>query len=81
MERREVLISMHDFSVPWDNNLGERDIRMAKVKEKISCSYRSRIGAIIFCRIRGCMSTARKQGRHVLSALTEAIVANRPAYG
>ena len=80
VKRCEVLISMHDFSVPWDNNLGERDIRMAKVKEKISGSYRSKMGAKIFCRIRGCISTARKHGRHVLSALREAIVSNRPAY-
>jgi transposase len=75
--RSEVLISMRDFSVPWDNNLGERDIRMTKVKEKISGGYRSQMGAKIFCRIRGCISTARKQGRHVLSALTETIIVNR----
>lgn len=71
---------MHDFSVPWDNNLGKRDIRMAKVKEKISGSYRSKIGAKIFCWIKSCISTARKQGRLVLFALGEAIVANRPAF-
>ena len=59
-----------DFAVPFDNNLAERDIRMAKLQQKISGSFRTDRGADIFCRIRGYISTLRKQHHDLFSALT-----------
>jgi transposase len=68
-QREQVLRFAHDFRVPFDNNLVERDIRMIKIQQKISGSWRTTTGADRFFALRAYISTTRKQGRDILDAL------------
>ncbi len=74
--KKEVLAFLNDFSLPFDNNLAERDVRMVKVKQKISGCFRSKQGARVFSRIRGYLSSVRKQGYNAFNALIDAFEGN-----
>src|SRR5659263_667577 len=67
----DILRFMHDFEVPFENNQAERDVRMMKVQQKISGTFRSTQGAASFCRIRGYISTVKKNKLSVIDAITD----------
>ena len=69
----EVLRFMDDFSVPFDNNLAERDIRMVKLQEKISGCLRTVSGSKVFVETRSYISSMKKQHTPILGALIEMI--------
>lgn len=66
----DVLRFAQDFAVPFTNNLAEQDIRMMKVRMKISGGFRSRKGADVFAAMRSIISTARKQQWNILDTLS-----------
>ena len=66
----ETLRFLADFAVPFTNNLAEQDLRMMKVKIKISGGFRTLQGAADFASLRSVISSARKQGLNILKALT-----------
>ncbi len=65
---------MTDFRMPFTNNLAESDLRMFKVKGKVSGTFRSRHGAECFARIRGYISTVRKNGANVFQEVRNALL-------
>ena len=69
VKRADILRFMQDFSVPFDNNQSERDLRMLKVKQKISGCFRTGVGAVEFCRLRSYVATMKKQGLGVMETI------------
>jgi len=73
-----VLRFLWDPRTPFTNNLAEQDIRMMKCRQKISGGFRTFEGAARFARIRGFISTARKQRWDIMGAIRQALMGNAP---
>ena len=69
----EVLRFIRENDVPFDNNQAERDLRMIKIQQKISGTFRDQAGAVAFCRIRSYISTIQKNMKNILKALEQAM--------
>jgi transposase len=67
----------HDLRCPFDNNAAEREVRMVKVRQKISGAMRTLTGAEHFCHLRSYLATATKHGINQLDALVQ-LASGRP---
>jgi transposase len=71
--KEKILRFLNNLKVPFENNQAERDIRMMKLQQKISGTFRTTQGAEAFCRIRAYISTVRKNGFNVIEAILAAL--------
>ncbi len=76
--KADVLRFAADFNIPFTNNQAERDIRMMKVKQKISGGFRCRAGAQSFITLKSVMATARKQSWNMLETLSQSLLELMP---
>lgn len=60
------LLFMHDFSVPFENNMSERDLRKCKNRQKISGGFRKYSGNEMYCRIMSVVETYKRKGMMVM---------------
>ncbi|MCP3775782.1 IS66 family transposase [Paenibacillus sp. MZ04-78.2] len=71
--RNAVLAFMYDFRIPFTNNEAERIVRMVKLQQKISGTFRSEKGAGVFCRIRSYVATLQRQKLPILEYIRRAL--------
>jgi transposase len=72
-DREKVLRFIHNKDTLFDNNIVERDLRMVKLRQKVSGCLRTVQGGKIFCRIKSYIVTVRKQGYSVLDSIVKAL--------
>ncbi len=68
-----VLLFAKDPNVPFTNNRAERDLRMSKVKQKVSGCFRKIIYAHAYCRISSYLQTMANKGINPLVAIHMAL--------
>jgi len=59
---------MHDFNVPFDNNMSERDLRKCKNRQKMSGGFRTETGKEIYCSLLTITETCKRQGKDLINA-------------
>lgn len=74
--KESVCLFIKNLCVPFDNNQAERDLRMIKVKTKVSGCFRSEEGAQEYLTIMSYIGSARKHGINAFTAIREALNGN-----
>ena len=74
--KASICLFIYDFSVPFDNNQAERDVRNVKTKTKVSGCFRTESGAQDYLDVMSFISTGRKHGVSAYEALTAAFAGN-----
>lgn len=74
--KESVCLFIKNLCVPFDNNQAERDLRMVKVKTKVSGCFRSEEGAQEYLTIMSYIGSARKHGINAFTAIREALNGN-----
>lgn len=67
--KRNHLLFLHDFNVPFDNNMSERDLRKCKNMQKMSGGFRSETGKEIYCSLLTITETCKRQGKDLIIAV------------
>lgn len=66
--KQNHLLFLHDFNVPFDNNMSERDLRKCKNRQKMSGGFRTDSGKVIFCSLMTITETCKRQGKDLITA-------------
>ena len=74
--KESVCLFIHDFKVPFTNNQAEQDIRIMKIKTKVSGCFRTETGAKNYLKIMSYVGTAKKQGINPFEAIKQAVTGN-----
>jgi transposase len=76
IHKASVCLFIHNFDVPFSNNLSERDIRMIKTKTKVSGCFRSLLGAENYLKIMSYVGSSKKHGKSAYEAIKQAVASN-----
>ena len=67
--RHNHLLFLHDFSVPFDDNISERDLRKAKNREKMAGGFRKESGNEMYCAILTVIETLKRRNMGIIENL------------
>lgn len=63
------LLFLHNFNVPFSNNMSEKDLRTCKTRQKMSGGFRTEEGRQMFCNIKSVIETAKRRGMNIYQSI------------